>query len=230
MNPRIGYHVRALDFRFLLGGRGLGLGLGIEDFELLEKAATESEHFIAARANCSICHNEWIDGRKHLDESNLLALPLPLLPKITTLTVPPPRGDQDCLSSMIANASQSKDLLLPQLRSLCLEFPYWSGDNALKTIRPYAELPSLRLLSIVNWFDGPWTRQVKPQLYTNITALELWSCNINFEGLSKVLRQFRLRIFAYSCSFDSWRFGAIDFSLMHQALREASCFTLQSFS
>ena len=72
MNPRIGYHVRALDFRFLLGGRGLWLGLGIEDFELLEKAATESEHFIAARANCSICHNEWIDGRKHFDESTLL--------------------------------------------------------------------------------------------------------------------------------------------------------------
>ena len=201
-----------------------------KDFEVCQKAITESVHFASVRANRISEYEEWIDGMKHFDESVLLALLLPLLPNLTTLEMLRPIGSRDCLSSMIAYASVSTTPILPRLRNIILYRSRIAQDDAFETIRPYVELPALRKLSITSWIDGPWAEKLEPKFNTNVSVLELWRCAVNLEDLYRFLRQFRLQKFVYSCSLKTRKRNRFTLSPIYHALAESSRSTLRTLS
>ncbi len=130
---------------------------------------------------------------------------------------------------MFTHASGSTTPKLSRLTNICFQGSPISRGPPSQQIRSYAELPSINGLSVHDWHD-PWGRQMKSQLNSNISNLELWDCAVGVEHLADFLRHLRLQSLTYDSGLGDVQDGCLDLSPLNEALQVAWKPTLQSLT
>lgn len=132
---------------------------------------------------------------KTRDDLHVPFLKLLQLPNLNYLTIEGERPPPDNLVEVIEAANRNDPPGLTKLRKVSSELR--SMYTKCAVIQAFSALPSLRSLSVKGWVS-PWDDETG-HFDSRVASLELLSCSLHSQVLSKILRGFvELQTFTYS--------------------------------
>ena len=219
-NPRIGSYVRMIELSSLMQSQAGWDQTNVyteEELDLFTAAALDSE-CLEKPSDEEVEEKEfWSEAIEDGNEEILLAILLPLLPNLSTLTVEAGVYEQHAwYDSVIEKAASATKPTLCKLANINLKPFHGTGYN-LTQIQKFSALPSVRVLTAPKAFGVVGSLlQLCPDTNSNVTQLELWENCIHSIPLYEFLRGFpRLQSFTYSS--ESYDYEKNHYTVSHDA-------------
>ena len=209
-NPRIARYVRHIRLDTLVDGSDLSpldevgsdetFELYSQSVDLFTDAASQSE-LIACKPAAYETMLE-VEG-----EAFILAILLPLLPNLTSMSIEWATEEQSCFDEVIQRASEVDTTAFGNLKSVCLISQASETDILLRDIWQFTALPSLRSLTAYGVSDDrDWLYGPLPRKSSHTTELRLLRCALTSKSLHNFLQPFdNLQSFVFENTLSSDR-------------------------
>lgn len=201
MNPQTGRYIRNITLNHVRDPKwfSYNAGYSVEDLQLFV-AASRNSSFLSPPGEAPLSYRSVIERG---DEDILLAILLPLLPNLTSLSLPRvDNGRHSCWTSdLLSYVPHASTPTLAKLSTVCIKGEYPHLSEAVM----YASLPSMKSLSVLSvstcgYDDAHVFGQGQKFSSSYITNLELWECKMPSRHLQNFLLGCHcLQSFAYSC-------------------------------
>lgn len=236
-NPRIRSYVKKVELgqlRESTAGSDPANVYTKQELEIFIKAALESECLQRPSEEEILDESEfWSTAIQDGNEDILLAILLPLLPNLATLSVEADSTQIDWYDSAIERAAFARIPTLCKLTHIRLNPRGGLDGYHLHEIQKFCALPSVRVLTAPKAHGVGTLHQLLPDASSDVTHLKLWESCVDSKILYEFLRGFpKLQSFTYSFDdLDDPPQGAIyDPFLIRSSLLAHCKATLQSLT
>lgn len=203
-NPLIGSYVQKVELGPLVEARhAVGSDPAVvyseEELEIFTRAALASECLQKPSEGDVLDEREfWLDEIKGGGEDILLAILLPLLPNVATLSVVADSSRTQRFDSALKRAASAAKPTLSKLTHIRLN-PRMPNGYHLAETQKFCSLPSVKVLTAPNAYGLHGLDVLSPNRSSGVTHLKLWENRSHSELLYEFLRGFpNLQSFTYS--------------------------------
>lgn len=194
LDPYIGHYVRKFEIRFMRESREIE-----PHMHLLSEAFSNSKYLAGNRPSLQEARALIQLG----DDDVLLALLLPLLPNLASLTIRIQFARPDSwLHKTLQGIAKAEIQALPRLTHVNVQPIQGLGANKLKLL---GALPSVTHLSVYRLTNesrfSNWMHPSPQVSISNVTFLDIWECKMGSNALCQSIQGFRsLQVFLVSAS------------------------------
>ena len=232
-NPGIGCYVQRIELGPLAES---SFGVHHENvypkdkLDLFTTAALDSKYLKRPSEEDILDEREfWSSAIQDGNEDILLAILLPLLPNLTTLSM---EGDSTRIKwydSAVEQAASDKNPTLCKLTNIRLN-PRREFGYRLDQIQKFCSLPSVRVVTAPRAFglDGR-LHDLLPDLSSNVTHLKLWRSCIDAKAFHEFLRGFP-KLQSFTCLDDGFREDSHHYFMIRSSLLATCKSTLHSLT
>ena len=193
-NPRIARYVRHIRLDTLVDVSDPSPLDDVDSDEVFELYSQSVDLFTDAASQSELIACQPAAYETMLEEGSeafLLAILLPLLPNLTSMSIEWATEEQSCFHEVIQRASEVDTTAFGNLKNVCLISQASETDIWLRDIWQFTALPSLRLLTAYGVSDDrDWLYSPLPRKSSHTTELRLLRCALASKSLYNFLQPF----------------------------------------